>query len=104
MITRALTRAEVATCLTKAQAEILGLSVRRLALFGSVQRDTARDSDVDILVECEPGQKPYDRFVALGDLLERLLSRPVELVTPESVSPFLRPHILAEAKDVVRAA
>lgn len=105
MITRALTRAEVATCLTKAQAEILGLGVRRLALFGSVQRDTARaDSDVDILVEFEPGQKSYDRFVALGDLLERLLSRPVELVTPESVSPFLRPHILAEAKDVVRAA
>ena len=42
MITRALTRAEVATCLTEAQAEILGLGVRRLALFGSVQREIGR--------------------------------------------------------------
>ncbi|MFN2399761.1 MAG: nucleotidyltransferase family protein [Gemmatimonadaceae bacterium] len=105
MIARALTRDEVAACLVDAQAEILGLGVRRLALFGSVQRDTARaDSDVDVLVEFQPGQKTYDHFVALGDLLERVLSRPVELVTAESLSPFLKPHILAEAKDVVRAA
>ncbi len=105
MIARALTRAEVAACLVDAQAEILGFGVRRLALFGSVQRDTARaDSDVDVLVEFQPGQKTYDHFVALGDLLERVLSRPVELVTAESLSPFLKPHILAEAKDVVRAA
>jgi predicted nucleotidyltransferase len=41
---------------------------------------------------------------ALGDLLEQLFGRRVELVTPESLSPFLRPHILAEATDVLRAA
>ena len=105
MITQTLTRVEVEASLTGARAEILGLGVRRLALFGSIQRDSARaDSDVDILVEFMPGQKSYDRFVALGDLLEQLLSHPVELVTPESLSPFLKPHILAEAKDVVRAA
>jgi predicted nucleotidyltransferase len=79
--------------------------VRRLALFGSVQRDTARaDSDVDVLVEFLPGLKTYDRFVALAELLERVLSRSVELVTAESLSPFLKPYILAEARDVVRAA
>ena len=105
MIEHAITRAEVESFLVTAQAEILGLGVRRLALFGSVQRDAARaDSDVDVLVEFLPGQKTYDHFVALGDLLERVLSRPVELVTPESLSPFLKPYILAEARDVVRAA
>jgi uncharacterized protein len=36
--------------------------------------------------------------------LERLLNRSVELVTPESLSPFLKSYILAEAMDVVRAA
>jgi predicted nucleotidyltransferase len=88
-----------------AQTEILGLGVRRLALFGSVQRNAARaDSDVDVLVEFQPGQKTYDHFLALGDLLERVLNRTVQLVTPESLSPFLKPYILAEAKDVVRAA
>lgn len=105
MIAHALTRAEVEAFLVNARAEILGLGVRRLALFGSVQRNAARaDSDVDVLVEFQPGEKTYDRFLALGDLLERVLSRPVELVTPESLSPFLKPYILAEATDVVRAA
>jgi predicted nucleotidyltransferase len=105
MSDHALSRADVEACLATSQTEILGLGVRRLALFGSVQRDTARaDSDVDVLVEFQPGQKTYDRFLALAELLERALSRSVELVTPESLSPFLKPYILAEAKDVVRAA
>jgi hypothetical protein len=38
------------------------------------------------------------------DLLEDALGRRVELVTTESLSPYLGPHILAEAEDVVRAA
>jgi predicted nucleotidyltransferase len=105
MIARAISRAEAEASLLTAQAEILALGVRRLALFGSVQRDAARaDSDVDVLVEFLPGKKSYDHFLALGDLLERVLGRPVELVTAESLSPFLKPYILAEARDVVRAA
>ena len=104
MATSVLSRAEVESSLLSAQAEILRLGVRRLALFGSVERDAARtDSDVDVLVEFRPGEKSYDHFVALAELLERLVGRRVELVTPESLSPFLRPYILAEARDVVRA-
>jgi len=41
--------------------------------------------------------------MALGDLLERVLGRSVELVTRESISPFPKPHILADPVDVVRA-
>ena len=105
MIARAITRSEVESSLRKAKSQILGLGVRRLALFGSVQRDAARpDSDVDFLVEFTPGEKSFDRFSDLGELLEGLLEHRVELVTPESLSPFLRPIILAEAKDVIRAA
>ena len=85
--------------------DILRLGVHRLALFGSVQRNEARaDSDVDVLVEFEPGQKTFDHLLALGDLLEHTLQHGVELVTAESLSPYLRPYILAEAQDVVRAA
>jgi predicted nucleotidyltransferase len=81
------------------------MGVRRLALFGSVQRDEARaDSDVDVLVEFDLGMKSFDRVMALGDLLEHTLGRPIELVTLESLSPFLGPHILSEARDVIRAA
>ena len=91
--------------LRAAEGAIRQLGVRRLALFGSVVRGEARpDSDVDLLVEFTPGQKSFDRFMALSDLLEKLLARPVELVTIEELSPFIGPHILAEAADVLRAA
>ncbi len=105
METDTLTRQEVRERLRKVEAEVYGLGVRRLALFGSVLRNEARpDSDVDLLVEFAPGQKTFDRFLALSDLLETLLGHPVELVTTEALSPFLGPHILAEAVDVLRAA
>ncbi len=105
MPTRVLTRADVESCLAAARADILGLGVRRLALFGSVQRNDARpDSDVDVLVEFEPGEKTFEHLLDLGDLLEAALQHAVELVTVESLSPFLRPYILAEAQDVLRAA
>jgi predicted nucleotidyltransferase len=42
--------------------------------------------------------------MALADLLESVLERQVELVTTEALSPYLGPHILAEAADVLRAA
>lgn len=81
------------------------LGVRRLALFGSVLRDEARaDSDVDLLVEFAPGEKSFDRFLMLAELLERLLGRPVDLVTTEGLSPYLGPRILAEAANVLHAA
>ena len=100
-----LTRADVESRLATTQLAIFRLGVRRLALFGSVQRNEARgDSDVDMLVEFEPGQKTFDHLLALGDLLETTLRHPVELVTAESLSPYLRPYILAEAQDVLRAA
>lgn len=104
MILEAPSRSDVQARLTAAKADIVGLGVRRLALFGSVRRDSARvGSDIDLLVEFAPGQKSFDHLVALGDLLEEVLGHRVELVTPESLSPFLKSHILADAMDVVRA-
>jgi hypothetical protein len=105
MKTNVLTRDEAMRRLTAAESEIRGLGVERLALFGSVVRGEARaDSDVDVLVKFSPGSKTFARFLALSELLEERLERPVELVTTEALSPFLGPRILAEAQDVVRAA
>ncbi len=71
----------------------------------SVSNPEARtDSEVDLLVQFFPGAKTYDRFLALSDLLEVHLGHTVDLVTVEALSPFLGPHILAEAEDVLRAA
>ncbi len=100
-----LTREQAIAAVAAVEADLRALGVARLALFGSVLRNTARaDSDVDVLVEFVPGGKSFERFLALADLLEARLGRHVELVTPEALSPFIGPRILAEAQDVVRAA
>jgi len=100
-----LTRDEAIRRLHTVESEIRRLGVCRLALFGSVLRNEARsDSDVDLLVEFAPTEKTFDRFMALVDLLEGTLERRVEVITTESLSPFIGPHILAEAMDVLRAA
>lgn len=99
-----LTREQAIERLIASERDIRALGVQRLALFGSVARDQARfDGDVDLLVQFFPGAKTCTRFLALSALLEARLGRKVELVTTESLSPFLGPHILAEAKDVLRA-
>jgi uncharacterized protein len=105
MSTHSLTRDEAIQRLQAIEAEIRHLGVCRLALFGSVLRNEAHpDSDVDVLVEFDPDQKSFDRFMALADLLEEALERRVEIVTTEALSPYIGPHILAEARDVLRAA
>jgi predicted nucleotidyltransferase len=100
-----LTRDEAIRRLQTIESEVRRLGVRRLALFGSVLRNEARsESDVDVLVEFTPAEKTFDHFMALVDLLEETLEHPVEVLTTESLSPFIGPHILAEATDVLRAA
>lgn len=105
METSALTRDEAIRRLREVEPEVRNLGVLRLALFGSVLRGEAGPgSDVDLLVEFRAGAKSFDRFLALADLLEETLGHPVELVTPEALSPFIGPRILSEAEDVLRAA
>jgi predicted nucleotidyltransferase len=100
-----LDRDQAVQILTKAEQEIRALGVERLALFGSVLRNRARaDSDVDVIVGFRPGTKTFRNFLALCDLLESRLGRRVDVLTTESLSPFVGPRILAEAQDVLRAA
>ncbi|MCS7338879.1 MAG: nucleotidyltransferase family protein [Verrucomicrobiae bacterium] len=81
------------------RVELRRLGVRRVGIFGSWARGEARpDSDVDVLVEFEPSQKTLSNLVALGDLLEKLFNRRVELVTPESLSPYFGHEILKQVK------
>jgi len=72
--------------------------IRRLALFGSVLRDDFRpDSDVDVLVEFEPGMTPGLAFFSMQDELSELLGRPADLYTPQCLSRYFRDEVLREA-------
>ncbi len=85
--------------LARHQRELKEFGVKRWGVFGSFVRDAQSiSSDVDILVEFEHGKKSFDNFMQLAFFLEQQLGRRVELVTPESLSPHLGPHILREVE------
>ena len=65
--------------------------IRKLAFFGSVLSDDfGPDSDVDVLVEFEPGRTPGFAFFAMQEELSKILGRRVDLHTPNSLSPYFR--------------
>ncbi|MBI1940873.1 MAG: nucleotidyltransferase family protein [Acidobacteria bacterium] len=73
--------------------------IRKLAFFGSVLReDFVPTSDVDVLVEFEPGHVPGLGFFAMERELSELLGRPVDLNTPGFLSRAIREDALAEAE------
>ena len=93
---------ELVSLVKENQSEIQKYGIKRLGLFGSfVTERQGDDSDVDLLVEFEPGQKSFDRFMALSFFLENILGRRVDLVTTDALSPYLGPHILREVEYVV---
>lgn len=90
---------EVLRLLRDNARELRDYGVRRFGLFGSFARETqSADSDVDLLVEFEAGQKSFDNFMRLAFFLEETFGRRVDLVTPESLSPHLGPRILREVE------
>lgn len=79
--------------------------IRKLALFGSVLRDDFRpESDVDVLVEFEPGHVPGLRFFAMQAELSELIGRRVDLNTGPDLSPYFRAAVEAEAQVLYVAA
>ena len=71
--------------------------VRRIGVFGSHARGEARaGSDVDVLVEFEPGHLTFDNFAELKFHLEYLFRREVDLVTEDALRPEMRDAILGE--------
>jgi predicted nucleotidyltransferase len=81
--------------------------IRKLAVFGSVLHGDARpDSDLDVLVEFEPGHVPgLFRLAGMELELSTLLGgRKVDLNTPLCLSQHFRDEVLAEAEPVYAAA
>jgi len=73
--------------------------IKRLSLFGSVlHRKLRPDSDIDVLVEFEPGHTPGFRFFAMQDELAELIGREVDLNTPGFLSRYFRDQVMAEAE------
>jgi predicted nucleotidyltransferase len=89
------------TALREKRDAILSLAARygarNVRVFGSVARGEADErSDVDFLVEMEPGRSLLDLGGLLMDLRE-LLGRKVDIVTERGLKPRLRARVLKEA-------
>lgn len=79
--------------------------IRRLALFGSVLRDDfGPESDIDVLIEFQPGVRVGLAFIRLQDELSEILGHTVDLNTPGSISRYFRDEVLDEAEDLYVAA
>ena len=73
--------------------------IRKLSLFGSVLRDDFRPgSDIDVLVEFEPGHVPGLNFFTMEIELSQLLGQKVDLNTPQFLSRYFREQVLAESE------
>ena len=87
--------------LKEKREQILAIAQRygaqRIQLFGSSARgESGRESDVDFLIELEPGRTLLD-IIAMKQDLEDLLQRKVDVLTKGAVSPYLRDEIVSQA-------
>jgi predicted nucleotidyltransferase len=85
--------------LRHSQAELRARGVRRAALFGSVARGESRpDSDIDIMIEIDPDAPigVYE-YVGLKDYIASLFAAPVDVVSRDSLKPYIRPAATADA-------
>ena len=85
---------DILTLLEQNKDQLFAFGVSSLGLFGSFQSGNfSDDSDIDFVIEFRKGMKSYNNFIQLVYFLEDLLGRKVEVLTPNSVSPYIKPHI-----------
>lgn len=71
--------------------------IRQIGIFGSLVTGTnTANSDIDLLLDFEPQKKTYRNFYNGTELLRSLLKRPIDAVTPQALSPHIKPYIDSE--------
>ncbi len=72
--------------------------VNNIGLFGSyVRNEQSPNSDIDLLIDFDPSKESFDNFMAVYDLFESIFkNEKVEIVTKNSLSPYIGPSILNE--------
>jgi predicted nucleotidyltransferase len=95
------TKKELLAALSQNSEMIKSYGVKSLGIFGSFSKGKIHESsDVDLLVDFDPSKKSFDNFMDLSFFLEELFGRKVEIVTNQSLSKFIGPHILNEVQHV----
>jgi len=94
-------RQQAIDILRRHEAELRGAGVRHLFLFGSVARDEARGtSDVDLFFDYERGKFGLFDLIDVKELASKILGRPADIMSRDSVHAVLRRRIEADAIQV----
>lgn len=94
------TKEIIITTLKSHKPGLSKFGVQNVGLFGSYLRNEQSDqSDIDLLIDFEPGKENFDNYMAVYDMIEKIFkNEKVEVVTKNGLSPYIGPKIL---KDVV---
>ncbi|MBW6480242.1 MAG: nucleotidyltransferase family protein [Bacteroidales bacterium] len=95
-------REHILSIIRARKPEFSKYGIKDIGLFGSFARDEQTEtSDIDILIDFEPGKETFDNYMAFCDYIETLFrNQRVEIVTKNGLSPYIGPKILNEVKYV----
>lgn len=92
---------DILKTLSSRKEKLKKYGIKKIALFGSfVRNEQKKGSDIDFLVQFSKRGKNYDNFINLAYYLEELFGKKVDLVTMESLSPYIKPYIIKEIQYV----
>lgn len=87
----------IITILQQNKSQLDKFGVKRIGVFGSYVRDEQKaNSDIDLLVEFEKTKKNYKNFFELSEFTGKLFNKKIDLITSESLSPYIGPYIKKE--------
>lgn len=92
------TRETIVATLKSHKPEFSKFGVQNIGLFGSYLRnEQTYRSDIDLLIDFEPGKENFDNYMAVYDMLETIFeNEKIEIVTKNGLSSYIGPKILKE--------
>ncbi len=90
------TKDQILTKLKANKPEFSKFGISDIGLFGSYLRDQqTANSDIDLLIDFEPGKESFDNLMAAYDLFENIfIGEKVEVLTKNGLSKYIGPQIL----------
>ena len=92
------TKENIIQILKHSKSNLSKLGIRNIGFFGSYLRNEQSDkSDIDLLIDFNPGMKTFDNYMAICDEVEQLFkNEKIEIVTVNGLSKYIGPKILNE--------
>ena len=97
-----ITKESIIETLKTNKPELSKFGVVNVGLFGSYLRnEQSSTSDIDLLIDFEPGKENFDNYMAVYDLFDNIFeNQKVEVVTKNGLSKYIGPKILKEVSYV----